>query len=268
VILVAAFVVRGCLPKRAPAVAPVKQAVPANPVKKKARVPRKIAPVPAPSGGAELAIILDDWGNDHALLAEAIAVGRPLTLAVLPKLKHSVEIAREAHEAGLGVMLHMPMQSKGGRDAEPHTILTTSPDAEVLSYLEEGIAAVPFLEGVNNHQGSAATSDERVMRLVLGRIKKKGFFFVDSKVIASSVASDVAEELGLRHATRDVFLDNVAEVEAVKEQLRKAVAVALKHGRAVAIGHDKRVTLRAIREMLPELDAAGVRLVYARDLVR
>lgn len=274
VVLVAALVVRGFFPKHralAPAEPPRKQAAPAVPAKKRSSpAPHKTAaPSPALSAAApKVAIILDDWGNDYTLLEPAIAIGRPLTLAVLPRLKHSREIARDAHKAGLGIMLHLPMQSRDGLYAEPHTILTTSPEFEILSYLEEGIDAVPYLEGINNHQGSAATSDERVMRIVLGRIKKKGLFFIDSRVVATSVAAAIAGELGVRHATRDVFIDNVPRIDAVKSQLRKAKAIALKHGHAVVIGHDKKVTLEAIREMVPEFEEAGVKFVYARDLVR
>lgn len=270
VVLVTVLVVRGLFPRRVTREElPVKKTAPAVPAKKKVSAPHKsIAVTPLPSGTTpRIAIILDDWGNDYTLLEDAVAIGKPLTLAVLPRLKHSRKIARDAHAAGLGVMLHMPMQSKGGLNAEPHTILTTSPDIEILNYLEEGIDAVPYLEGVNNHQGSAATSDERVMRVVLGRLKKKNLFFIDSRVVATSVAAAVAEELGVRHATRDVFIDNVAEVSVVKEQLRKAKIIALKHGQVVVIGHDKRVTLQAIKEMVPEFEEAGIKFVLARDTV-
>ena len=41
-----------------------------------------------------------------------------------------------------------------------------------------------------------------------------------------------------------------------------------KGGQVVVIGHDKRDTLQAIREILPELEEAGIQLVYARDIVR
>ncbi len=267
VVLVAVLVVRVFLPKRVTRVEPrVTKAKSSVPVTRKIVTPRK--PAAPPGSVPRMAIILDDWGYDYSLLEGAIAIGKPVTLAILPGLKYSRDIARDAHKAGLGVMLHMPMQSKSGRNAEPHTILTTSSEIEILNYLEEGIDAVPYLEGINNHQGSLAASDERVMRVVLGRLKKKGLFFIDSRVVATSVGARIAEELGVPHATRDVFIDNVAQIDAVKEQLRKAKAIALKHGLVIVIGHDKWVTLRAILEMVPELEEAGIRFVYVRELVQ
>ena len=120
-----------------------------------------------------MAIILDDWGLNLALVKDAEAIERPLTLSVLPHLTHSREIADEAASHGLGVMLHMPMQPKSLRQPlEPRTILTTTPDAQILDYLDKALESVPHVEGVNNHQGSLATGDERVMKTVLSHLKK------------------------------------------------------------------------------------------------
>lgn len=260
VVVVAALVVRAFLPKR-----PTQTPAPRKAVLVRPAVPAK--PV-LPVGAAKMAIILDDWGNRYDLLDAALKVRRPLTLAVLPDLKHSRRVAEDAHKAGLGVMLHMPMEPVGGRHMEPRTILTTTPDKDVLRYLDDALKAVPHAEGMNNHQGSAATSDERVMRLVLGHLKKKNLFFVDSHTIATSVCAPLAGEIGTRFASRQVFLDNVAQVDAIKEQLRKARDIAFKRGKVVVIGHDKLPTLRAIKEMVPELEVAGIQLVYVRDVVQ
>lgn len=242
---------------------------PAPAVPAQRTTPRAERPVVKRTGPAKLAIVLDDWGNDKRLLRDLIAIKRPVTVAILPHLEHSTAIAREARAAGLCTMLHLPMQAKSkGAPQEPDTILTTSPEADIRRTIDRALADVPGVEGVNNHQGSAATSDERVMRTVLKHLKEKRLFFIDSFVISSTVAADIAAELGIPHDKRDVFIDNVNEVEAVKTQLRKAVDEALRSGEAVAIGHDRRATLKAIAELVDEIEAQGVRLVYARDLVR
>lgn len=229
-----------------------------------------VAPsAPKPAAGARLAIILDDWGNKPALVADAIAVGRPLTLSILPDHKFTKRIAEEAHAAGLGVMLHLPMQPKDTKQPrEPLGIYTTTSDDEIRRVVSTSLSKVPHAEGINNHQGSAATSDWRVMRAVMGEVKRRGVFFVDSIVIGSTVGPSVARETGTRFNKRDVFLDNKNEIEPIKEELRRAARLALQHGSAIAIGHDRKLTLQAIREMIPELERAGVRLVLARDLIR
>jgi uncharacterized protein len=269
VLVVAFFVARAFWPKPDEPSKPAKKVV-AKKKKAPAPVKKKAAPAPAtaPSGTYEMAIILDDWGASTAHLDEAIAIKRPITFAIIPHLATSRIVAEEAHAAGLGIMLHMPMQPKAKRPSEPHAILTSTSDAEIRKLLDEALASIPYVKGVNNHQGSAATSDIRVMRTVLSHLKKKGYFFIDSKVIATTQADEAAKETGIRFASRDVFIDNVAEVEAIKEELRKAIDTAIRKGSVVVIGHDKLPTLQAIKAMLPELDRAKVKLVLAEEMVK
>lgn len=220
-------------------------------------------------GAAKMAIILDDWGNNYKLLEEAIAIQRPLTIAILPKLTHSRQIAQKANENNLGIMLHMPMQPKNKEDhLEPHTIMVTSSEKQIIQYLDEALLSVPYLEGVNNHMGSAATSDRRVMTIALKYLKSKKLFFIDSHVIASSVCASVAKEVGIPFGSRQVFIDNELKLTAIQKQLRQAIRVAKTRGEAIVIGHDKYVTLQAIKSMVPEIEKSGVQLVYARELVR
>ena len=231
--------------------------------------PLSLEPKTSMSSVPRMAIILDDWGENFGLTRQAVEIGRPLTLSVLPHLRYSRKIAEEAHKNGLGVMLHMPMEPQKAREhMEPQTILTTTTDVDVLRYLDEALGSVPYAEGVNNHTGSKATTDVRVMRLVLGRLKESGLFFVDSFVIATTTGPSVAKEVGIPFSRRDVFIDNVVEVETIKAQLRKAIQKALANKTAIAIGHDKRPTLQAIAQMIPEIEKAGVKLVLAEDLVR
>ena len=63
------------------------------------------------------------------------------------------------------------------------------------------------------------------------------------------------------------FLDDVAETSAVEKQLRLALRGAREKGEAVAIGHPRRSTLAALREILPQANAQGIQLVHASDLV-
>lgn len=232
----------------------------------------KSAAVPSPlalKGEAKIAVVLDDWGNNYSVLKLAKDLKRPVTLAILPNLPHSRRIAEEAYQNKMGVMLHMPMQATNpNQPAEPQTITTELPERDVLRYLNEAVDSIPHVQGVNNHQGSAATSDTRIMRIVLKRLKERGLFFVDSHVIATSVASRIARETGIPFAKRHVFIDNVATVPAVKQELLKAKDLALKKGEIVVIGHDKKATLQALLETAPEIERSGVRFVLVRDLVK
>jgi polysaccharide deacetylase 2 family uncharacterized protein YibQ len=97
--------------------------------------------------------------------------------------------------------------------------------------------------------------------------KHGNLFFIDSRTSAASVGERVAESRGLPTAARDVFLDNQASVDYTIAQLKEAAAIARRTGSAIAIGHPRPTTLEAVRDMIPELQSAGIEFVLARDLV-
>jgi polysaccharide deacetylase 2 family uncharacterized protein YibQ len=99
-------------------------------------------------------------------------------------------------------------------------------------------------------------------------LQKWNLFYVDSRTTAATVAYDTAQRLGVRSGFRNVpFLDDVAEVSAVRKQLELAFRGATLKGDAIAIGHPHAATLEALREVLPQAEARGVHLVYASELV-
>ena len=63
---------------------------------------------------------------------------------------------------------------------------------------------------------------------------------------------------------RDVFLDNEDDVDYVKNQLLNAVNLAQKRGYAIAIGHPKKNTFKALEQSKDLLK--GVELVYVSEI--
>jgi polysaccharide deacetylase 2 family uncharacterized protein YibQ len=225
-----------------------------------------MAPSAAPNG-PRLAIIIDDCGQWPVTERGFIALPVALTLSVLPHVRYGSEIAHDAQAAGKGVMLHLPMEPLSGIDPGPGRITTSMDDAAITAQVRDDIASVPLATGVNNHEGSRATADDRVMRDVAEVLATDHLFFIDSLTTGSSVAERDAHAAGIATASRDVFLDNVADVDATEAQLRRAAQVAKAHGSAIAIGHPRPTTLTAVRALLPELQREGITLVFASDLV-
>jgi hypothetical protein len=85
--------------------------------------------------------------------------------------------------------------------------------------------------------------------------------FLDSRTIGGSVAGSLAQEMGVAHATRDVFLDNRRDVAAIRAQLEEAERIARKTGSAVAIGHPYDETIQALSAWLPTLAEKKIALV-------
>ena len=224
--------------------------------------------IPAEAGSARLAIILDDLGNDRGAAQAIFAMPYPLTISVLPNHPHSVEIAQEAHRRGFQVMLHLPMESMRNERPEAQELRPGMSTGDVTTLVGDLLHAVPDVAGVNNHQGSQSTADPALMDELMPVLREHNLFYVDSRTTAATVAYDIAQRFGVRSAFRNVpFLDDVAEVSAVRKQLQLALRDARKKGDAIAIGHPHPATLQALREVLPEANAQGVRLVFASEVV-
>lgn len=220
------------------------------------------------TGDARLAIILDDLGNDRAAADAIFALPYPLTISVLPDHAHSKDIAEEAHRRGYEVLLHLPMQSVANETPEAEELHPGMPPQDVPIVFERMMQSVPNAAGVNNHQGSQATADPALMEELMPVLQKWNLFYVDSRTTAATVAYDTAQSMGVRSAFRNVpFLDDVAEVPAVRKQLELALRDAHGKGEAIAIGHPHPATLKALGEILPRAEARGVHLVYVSDLV-
>jgi uncharacterized protein len=218
--------------------------------------------------GPRLAIILDDVGSDSAAVDTIFTLRYPLTLSILPNHPRSEEIAQEAHRRGYQVMLHLPMESIANEKPEVQELRPGMSQAEIANTLDSMLRTVPYAVGVNNHQGSLATSNSQLMAELMPALRNHQLFFVDSRTTAATVAYDAAQNAGVPCAFRNVpFLDDVEEVSAVRHQLEIAAKDAYQKGEAVAIGHPHPATLRALAEFLPQAQSQGIRLVHVSDLV-
>lgn len=221
-----------------------------------------------------LAIILDDMGHDRAAAESLLALPFPLTISVLPHLPLSAEVAEEAYRRGDQILLHLPMEpeaggggSEGVTQEEIELRVGMNPD-QVNSTLDGMLETVPHAAGVNNHQGSRATADLPLMQALMPALRGRNLFFIDSRTTAATVAFAAAESAGVPAASRKVFLDDTPTKEAVLAQLALAARDASRDGSAIAIGHPHPATIAALTEEVPELEARGVRFVFASDLVR
>jgi Uncharacterized protein conserved in bacteria len=196
------------------------------------------------------------------------ALHYPLTLSVLPLHQHSTAIAEEAHRRGYEVMLHLPMESIDNKVSEPRQLRLGMNSLQVSDDLGGMLSSVPYAVGVNNHQGSLATSNPALMAELMPLLRQRHLFFIDSRTTAATVAFDAAEHDGVPCAYRNVpFLDDVQEASAIRRQLELAIHGAKEKGEAIAIGHPHNETLQVLREMLPQVQAQGVQLVHASALV-
>ena len=217
----------------------------------------------------DIVLILDDVGFDHQPLSSAMAIDPNVNFAVLPNGKRSMEFASTLHAGGFELLCHLPMEPEGFPHISPGdgAVLTTMSDAQIATATRENIGAIRFARGVNNHMGSRATADRRVMTDVLGALPK-GMYFIDSKTTGNSIAGSLARTMRVKTASRNVFLDDVQDVAAIRRQLAGLAETASARGVSVGIGHMYPSTIQVLTEDAPKLRAKGFRFVRASAVVR
>ncbi len=221
------------------------------------------------TGNGRLAILVDDCGYDTDTVSRMTALRQKITFAVLPDRAFTAQALSIIKSAGKQAMLHLPMEPlNASQQSENNTVMVNMSDSEIKQLTARFIAQMPGIEGVNNHQGSRATADERVMRAVLSVVKDNGLFFVDSNTQPKTVAHKVAASMGVRTALNGAFLDGEADVEYIKKRLRQAGQTAIENGSHIAICHARPKTVIALTEMVDELEEMGVQFVFVSSLLR
>lgn len=241
---------------------------------KQSTAPAKAAPAAAPKPNApaavkgKLAVVIDDAGRDLESQHVYESLGIPLTLAVMPNQVHTRDAALSWHAHGLPVILHQPMESVSGIGMESKVILTSMGDEEIRSLLKSSLSQVPEAVGINNHQGSKATTDRHTMDVVMNELHHRHLFFFDSRTNSTTAADAAATSYGVPYVRNDLFVDNEADVAAISAMIREAAKRAQKYGTYVIIGHCRPKTAEAFRQMVPQLEKEGIQFVYVSSLAK
>ncbi|MCE2510315.1 MAG: divergent polysaccharide deacetylase family protein [Alphaproteobacteria bacterium] len=216
-----------------------------------------------------IAIVIDDLGLSPKRSAMAIGLPGPLTLAFLPYAAKLPEQARRARAAGHELLVHVPMEPEGKvADPGPRALMTRMSVEEILERLRWDLDRFDHYVGINNHMGSKFTKNPERLALVFQELKSRGLLFLDSRTTSDTVARELAGEMGIPFAERQVFLDNYLSAKNVHERLARLEEIARNEGVAVAIGHPHEVTMAALREWLPTLEEKGFALVPVSAVVR
>jgi uncharacterized protein len=221
-----------------------------------------------PERMSQIALVIDDFGNAMGGTEEMLHLPIPFTAAVMPFMPTTKADAIAAHRLGHDVIIHMPMEPNRGQRSwlGPGAITTDLSDEEIRKRVEEAVRDVPHAIGMNNHMGSRATADRRVMRIVLEVCKEHGLFFLDSRTTGRSVIPALGEEIGVPVIERNgVFLDEVYTYAHIARQLVLLDKQLDAQTASIAIGHvgpPGKKTAAALLEAIPRLQrkAAFLRL--------
>ena len=216
-----------------------------------------------------IVLVIDDFGyRDDSISDGFLNLSVPITCAVLPGHIQSSRFAKKAINAGKEVIIHMPMQSTVPSSGEEEFKLKTGMTSEEIEWrLNEALNEIPEAVGINNHQGSKATTDGKVMAVVASVLKNKNKFFLDSRTSSKTVGESTMRSVGVPTARRHIFLDNDLNIKNISKQLNKLVDISEKKGLAIGIGHVKGNTLKVLEKEIPDLLERGFDFKFLSQVV-
>lgn len=226
---------------------------------------------PNAQNNAKLVFIFDDGGQNLSQLEKFINLPFPITVAVLPKLSHSVESANRVRNSGNELMLHQPMQSVNA-NVNPGlgAIKPEMTENQIISVLFENVNEIAPIAGFNNHEGSAITADAEKMATVLKFASEEGIYFLDSRTNVETKVPYVANQMGYSYYERNIFLDNEKTRENVVKELKKGLNIANRDGQVIMIGHIWSADFlpELLKEIYPELTKKGYKFIKVSQAER
>lgn len=216
-----------------------------------------------------IAIIIDDMGYGKYIEKAILRIPYPLTISVLPRLKDSKKIAKLAHDLGLEVLLHQPLESQNTEYNQIAGIITENMDKEeIRQTIMQNLETVPYAIGANNHEGSRGMEDKETVIALLDTLKKEKLFFLDSLTTPNSFTKKTAADKNIKYLERNAFLDNKKDEKYIKEQLEDLASQALSNGQAIGIAHPSTETFNALKATLPKIEAEGIHIVPISQLLK
>ena len=217
-----------------------------------------------------IVLVIDDFGYRNDNISDGfLNLSIPITCAIIPGHIASKKFAEKAVSYGKEVIIHMPMESENYSPGEDEYKLLTSMTSELLeNKLIQAFESLPEAIGMNNHQGSKATSDSKTMTVLASVLKDRGKYFIDSRTSSLTIGEKTMISFGVPTARRNIFLDNNNDLDKIEEQMNKLANSAKKNGVAVGLGHARKNTLSVIEKVVPDLLDKGFVFQFASQVVK
>jgi len=211
----------------------------------------------------KLAIIIDDVST-RAQIKAIKSLHIPVTMSFLPPSAARPNSAKLAsHEAFY--MVHLPMEAMHFNKEEPYTMHVKDSQQTILQRVAKIKEIFPKVAYINNHTGSKFTSSEVAMNRLIFAFNKNHIKFIDSRTTAQTKAPEVLKNYGQKYVARDIFLDHHNDKTYIKQQIKKAIALAKRRGHIIAIGHPHKNTLEALYEskaLFKDVDLVLIKEIY------
>jgi hypothetical protein len=216
-----------------------------------------------------IAIILDDGGNNLELIKRVASLPYSLTVSILPFTHYDKKAAELLRSAKKQVFLHLPLQPHGypGLDPGKGAILLNTPTNLIDIIINKNIERIGSINGVNNHMGSIFTENKDKTTLVLKSIRRYTNIFVDSRTSSKSTAYAVCKSVMEKCGYNSLFIDNDNNIDIIRKKIKEAANLAKTKKNIIIIGHVRPLTIEALEEALPIYDKEGIKFVFVDEVI-
>jgi len=217
-----------------------------------------------------IALVVGGLGLSDEGTANAIAqLPGAVSLGFAPYGSRLSENATAAREAGHETLLQLPMEpfDYSSDNPGPHTLLTSSSEAQRLDDLHWLMGRFQGYAGVTNFLGAKFTADETALSPVLRDVANRGLLYVDDGASPRSLARSAAAKIKLPAAAADVVIDAVQKPEAIEDALNRLEALARANGTALGVATALPVSIDHIARWARGLEARGLALTPVSAIV-
>ena len=215
----------------------------------------------------KIAIVIDDMGASPLRTNKISEIKAPLTSSFVTFATNLQKQIAKAQKSGHEIMIHVPMEPKSNIFVSDDVLKVQMSESQIEQTFSGMLKKFQRVAGVNNHMGSKFTEYGNKLAPVMKLLAAHHLFFLDSKTTSYSAAEQEAARYHVPYVSRDVFLDNEDNLEYILRQLEKTEKIARQNGYAIAIGHPKVQTPKALNAWLQTLSHKNIELVPLSEIV-
>jgi hypothetical protein len=235
------------------------------------RVPWKVYARPSSSleTRPRIAIVVINLGLSIQSTEAAIALPGAVTLSFSPYAPNLKDWIAQARTAGHEVMVGLPMEPRDfpRSDAGLLSLMTSVEPAQNILNLQRVMSEGSGYIGLVSYQGSGFTSSRAALEPVMEDLSKRGLVYLDTLDNATSIAPEVAQSVGMPHATADMMIDATQSRSGVLERLTQLELLAKTQKTAVVAIQPFPMLLQRVKRWSRELSGKGMVLTPLSGII-
>lgn len=212
---------------------------------------------------AKICVIIDDVGYAYGSTEKFLSLGFPLTFAIIPDMPLSDKYYAMITAHNYDVIAHIPMEPQKGRQyVEKNGLFTDMTEGEIKGRVEKIFEKYPKAIGANNHMGSKAVTDGKLMNALIDVLAGNNKIWIDSMTNYNSLSKEMTTIYKMPYYDRDVFLDNEKDVNSIRKSMDRLVYEAKRNKFAIGIGHAQSDNLvLVLKEYYDKRESLGIEFV-------